>query len=541
MRSFAVNLALLIAAAANATSQRATPVTQGTQDRGKAYYVDCSASVNGNGSKSHPWNTLSGPNAFTFRPGDKLLLRRGTSCQGTLFPLGSGSSDAPVIIDAYGVGAQPIIDGGYNEEAILLSDQEYWELHNLEIVGGYQYGIFIWGDKANSSLNHFHLINLNLHDAHYVTSTFDDSGEVQIQTNGVHQLINDVLIDGVTTHDSHVAAGIWVDASGAYGPATNACIQQTDRLLGNGITIQNSSAYNLDGAGIWLLNARNGLIQRNVVYNIGITAGYDNVGISEHCCHRCAVQYNESYAAHTTNIYPGGGFDIDVYNNDNVLQYNYGHDSDGNCVSEFGAPAAPNRNTVIRYNICSNNNRNAMVPVGDIWLTTFTGASLDGVQIYNNVSYWNPVTSAAAFDAQYTQYTGTNPNFFRNNIIYSTAPTMINTNSNIALDNNIYWSIGTAEPAWQVDSVIYTGFATYQSGTGQDAFSFYADPLLNDPTYHGTAWPTTAFTLQPGSPAIGTGADVCEGIPGCSMGKHDFFGNPLPDGSGYDIGADQAP
>ena len=540
MKFSAVNLILLIAAAAaSAAGQQATLATEAPQHPGWAYYVDCSAPVNGNGSKSHPWNTLSGPNAYTFRPGDKLLLKRGTTCQGTLFPQGSGSDDDPIIIDAYGVGAQPIIDGEYNEEAILLSDQQYWEIHNLEIVGGYQYGIFIWGDKAYSSLNHFHLINLNLHDAHYVTSTFDDSGEVQIQTNGVHQLINDVLIDGVITHDSHVAAGIWVDASGAYGPATEACIQNADRLLGNHITIQNSSAYNLDGAGIWLLNGRNGLIQRNVVHNIGLVAGYDDTGITEHCCHRCMIQHNESYGNHTPNLYDGGGFDIDLFNIDNVLQYNYAHDCDGYCVGEYSAFVAPNRNSVIRYNICSNNNRKAATAVlGDFW---FSGAPLEGTQIYTNVSYWNPANNAAAFEAQYTQYTGTNPNFFKNNIIYSTSPAMINANSGITLDNNIYWSIGSSAPTWEIDSVTYTGFSAYQAATGQDAHSFYTDPMLNDPTYHGVGWPTTAFTLQPGSPAIGTGADVCEGIPGCSMGKHDFFGNPLPDGSGYDIGADQAP
>jgi len=540
MKFFAINLIVLVAAAVSATGQPVSLVTQELQGIHKAYYVDCSAAGNGNGSKSHPWNTLSSPDAFTFRPGDKLLLKRGVTCQGTLFPGGSGSSDAPIVIDAYGVGAQPIIDGGYNEEAILLSDQQYWEIHNLEIVGGYQYGIFIWGDNANSSLNHFYLINLNLHDAHYVTTTFDDSGEVEIQTNGVHQLVNDVLIDGVTAHDSHVAAGIWVDTSGAYGPATRACIENADRLLGNHITIQNSSAYNLDGAGIWLLNGRNGLIQRNVVYNIGLVAydTGDDTGITEHCCHRCTIQHNESYANHTPNIYDGGGFDIDLFNIDNVLQYNYAHDCDGYCVGEYSTLVAPNKNNVVRYNICSNNNRKAAAVLGDFWLD---GTPVDGTQIYNNVSYWNPANSAAAFEAQYTQYSGTIPNFFKNNIIYSTAPAMINVNSGFTLDNNIYWTSNGSQPTWEFNGTIYNSFAAYQAGSGEDAHSYNADPLLNDPSYHGIRRPTKAFTLQKGSPAQGTGANVCSGIPGCSMGKHDFFGNPLPDGSGYDIGADQAP
>ena len=543
MKSFTISLILLVSVAASIsrTNSEGSTLSAQPDDSPHRRYVDCSAAVNGDGTKGSPWNTLSSPNAFNFGPGDQLLLRRGTTCQGTLFPPGSGSSDAPIIIDAYGVGPQPVIDGGYNEEALLLSDQQYWDIRNLEIIGGYQYGIYIWGEKPETTLNHFHLINLNLHDAHYVTTTFDDSAEVEIQTNGLHELINDVVIDGVTTHDSHVASGIWVDSSGAYYQATNACIANADQLLGNGVAIQNSSAYNLDGSGIWLLNAKNGLIQGNVVHNIGITAGYDDAGITEHCCHRCTVQYNESYTAHTPNNYPGGGFDIDTYNVDNTFQYNYGHDSDGGCIESFSDVGAPNTHTVVRYNICSNNNRLATVPVGDFWLTTFYGASVNGLQIYNNVFYWNPATNAAALDVQYVQYSGTNPNFFKNNIIYSTSPAMINANSGITLDNNIYWNIGSSAPTWEVDSFTYTGFASYQSGTGEDAHSHYTDPLLNDPTYHGTVRPTTPFTLQRGSPARGAGANVCTGIPSCSMGKRDFFGNPLPNGSGYDIGAQQAP
>ena len=66
----------------------------------------------------------------------------------------------------------------------------------------------------------------------------------------------------------------------------------------------------------------------------------------------------------------------------------------------------------------------------------------------------------------------------------------------------------------------------------------YTDPMLNTPSYHSVGRPTSAFILLPGSPAIGAGTDVCSGIAGtCSMGTQDFWGNPLPAGSGYNIGA----
>jgi len=52
--------------------------------------------------------------------------------------------------------------------------------------------------------------------------------------------------------------------------------------------------------------------------------------------------------------------------------------------------------------------------------------------------------------------------------------------------------------------------------------------------------PTTAFTLQAGSPALGMGENVCTGISGCTMGAQDFFGDPLPtSGAGLNVGAFQ--
>ena len=56
-----------------------------------SYYVDCSAATNGDGSQASPWNALSSANATIFGPGDQLLFKSGTTCQGALSPVGSGS------------------------------------------------------------------------------------------------------------------------------------------------------------------------------------------------------------------------------------------------------------------------------------------------------------------------------------------------------------------------------------------------------------------------------------------------------------------
>src|SRR5579862_9798232 len=77
-----------------------------------AYYVNCSTSAAGDGTQSSPWNSLAPIAAKTFQAGDQILFQRGTSCSGMLAPQGSGTSVAPIVIDAYGSGALPVINSG---------------------------------------------------------------------------------------------------------------------------------------------------------------------------------------------------------------------------------------------------------------------------------------------------------------------------------------------------------------------------------------------------------------------------------------------
>ncbi|MGA3372092.1 MAG: right-handed parallel beta-helix repeat-containing protein [Terracidiphilus sp.] len=502
-------------------------------------YVDCSAPSNGTGTQSSPWNTLASVSAATFKPGDQLLFKRGMTCSGILEPLGSGTTAAPIVIDAYGTGPQPIIDGGMNTAAVQLIDQQGWEINNLEVIGGNYYGVNIAGTAPDTAYTHFRLTNLNIHGAHHIT-TGNDSGEVFITIGNAGETINDIVIDGVIAHDSQVFYGIYIDA-GVFPTSTS------PEMLGNNITVQNSTAYNLSGIGITLFVVTNGLMQNNVVHNTGqcpLNPGCGSNtpgGLMDLYCHTCFIQNNEAYAIQDWSPWDGGDFDIDVWNTDNIVQYNYGHDSAGYCVSVFSADNVVGANHIVRYNVCSNNDQLANVAdPGEIFMNT-NGApvsgTLDGVEIYNNTFYWNPTTPGPAFDTVDANFSGTNPNVFENNIIYSTVPNLVETTSDFALDNNIYFTTGAA-PDWNFNSTDYTSLAAYQFASGQDAHSLFTDPLMNTPTYHTVGRPVSAFTLLPGSPAIGAGANICSGIGGtCSMGTQDFWGNPLPAGSGYNIGA----
>jgi hypothetical protein len=530
---------VLVVSAFLAASRLRFPLASQTANSAGTYYVDCSAGSNGNGTVNSPWNSAQTVNTFIFRPGDHLLLKRGTVCKGSLTPLGSGASDLPIVVDAYGGGTRPVIDGGSAEAALKLFNQQYWEINNLEIVGGNRYGVYVSGDIPSSTINHIVFKNLDVHGATYSSTKRADSGEVFISPGGTRQTLNDVLVDGVTARDSHVSEGIFVSAGGAWIERVG-----VSQPLGANVTVQNSVAHDVYGDGILIAEVNNGLLQRNVVYNSGLCpncTGSTPVGLWEWYCHTCTVQYNESYANQSWGG-DGGDFDIDYYDDNNIVQYNYGHDSAGYCVAFFAAGGRPSHDNTFRFNVCANNGRKSnLSKQGEIYIHTWEGGTLDGVEIYNNTLYWNPASNASAFAAEDAQYSGNGVRFFKNNIIYATVPDLIHATSAFVLDNNIYWTISSSPPRWQFDESSYTNFKTYQSTSKQDIHSYYVDPKVNGIEYHGVGKPDEQFQLLPGSPAIATGTDVCAGISGCSMGSQDFWDRQLPPGHAYDIGAGQAP
>src|SRR5690349_4419645 len=80
---------------------------------GATYYIDSSRGQDSNPGTSEkaPWRSLAKVNAASFRPGDRVLFKSGATWKGQLAPKSSGSEGAPIIIDRYGSGPKPKIDG----------------------------------------------------------------------------------------------------------------------------------------------------------------------------------------------------------------------------------------------------------------------------------------------------------------------------------------------------------------------------------------------------------------------------------------------
>jgi len=500
-----------------------------------SYYLNCRKGNDSNSGTSagNAWKSLSRVNRMVFRPGDSILLARGSVCYGELRPRGSGTAGAVITLSAYGTGRLPLIRAGKHPAAIELKNQSYWLISHVETTGGDPYGIWITGDQPNTVMRHIDLSQVVVRDV-TGTPTKKDSGLIVFHPQAKGERFEDILVNGATAHNTTQWAGIYIDGSGSLPPS---------QYMGRDITVRNSTVHNVGGDGIVIHRTRNAMIENSVAYQIGLTR-VTKVGtpsaIWNWDCDDCTVQYNEAYDTHTPgNLHDGGAYDSDNFNRDNTIQYNYAHDTDGYCVAVFGAGGKDtNINTVIRYNVCANDARlPSLAYQGDFFLSTWKGGSIRHVLIYNNTSYWNPAKPAYALFTK-SAFDPAEPDSFFNNIIYSSVPGMEydkpESPNVLKMDHNIFWYTGEGTPEWRKDDSRFVRLWEWQDATSQDVNSQYADPRLADPTYHSVGRPVHQFTLLPRSPAVGQGMRLA------NMGQHDFFGHPLPSTGPIDVGADQA-
>ena len=474
------------------------------------YHLDCTSGEDeADGlSAATAWRTLTAVNHHEFKPGDSILLRRGMRCPGSLSPKGSGEQGRPIRLGAYGTGALPVVEAGAAEAAITLQDQQYWEIENLETTGGNHYGVHIHGTKTEAArtLRHLHLRNLVVHDVTGVVKEKASGLVVIAAPDGV--TFEDVLVDGVTAYNTTQWAGILITGS---------------RNRVRGAVVRNSIVHDVFGDGIVMFLVEDGTIEKSAAWLTGLqpteTIGTPSA-IWTWTCRNCVVQHNEGFWTDSPGV-DGGVYDIDWGNDDNTVQYNYAHDAQGYCVSVFGAGWKVTTNSVVRYNVCVNNGRSPKLArrQGDVYLSTWDGGALDGVLVYNNTIFWNPPIDAPAVHVSETEFRGTRPNRFFNNVICSTVPSMAVSGGKIHFERNLYWHSGSAAPNWSYAGRDYAGFHAYRDALPDERS---ADPRFD-------------WRLSPlaGSPLI------TAGLPFGNGGTRDAFGAPNTAGVAPQIGAIQ--
>ena len=441
---------------------------------GHVFYVDCSRTQSGNGSLQAPLASLATLNALALSPGDTVRLRRGSICHGTLTPRGSGTKGMPIRLTAYGEGPRPqVIADAKKEEALRLFNQQYWDIDSLDVAGGATYGIFISGDDG--VLHHLHLSNLAVHDVMGGTVKNKESGLVSISPSSKKSRFEDVLVEGVNVWRTNQWVGIMV-GGGNIGD-----VPESSR--NSDVVVRNSTAHDVQGDGIVLFRVRKGLIDSSVAWNTGMqntqTIGTPNA-IWTWMCNDCTVQRSEAYLTDSPGV-DGGAFDIDYGNTRNSVLDSYGHDTQGYCVSVFGAGGVTH-DSVMRGNLCINNGRSPRMAdyQGAIFVWTWDGGSIDRLTIEKNTVYWGPFENRPAVQNR-ADIQGVSA-VFRNNTIISTAPAMVESNAHMSLAGNSYQFLGSGKAEWTYGGERFRDLRRLQGDTGQEnGGSFERLPLKNWP------------------------------------------------------------
>jgi hypothetical protein len=440
------------------------------------HYLDCKDGSDAANSLTPQtaWRTVAKANSFIYQPGDALLLRRNARCDGMLWPKGSGTERAPIRLGAYGQGALPIIVGGSESAGIRLNDQQYWEIENLEVVGGSPYGIHIGGTAP--VMRHFRISNVVVHDVPGTPLTKDSGLVVIAPDNHAKSRIDDVVVDGVTAYQTSEWAGIIVSGAGfdAGGVGDH----------GEHIEVRNSMVHDVAGDGILLARVADGVLEHNVAWNTGMqetqTIGTPDA-IWEWRCRDCRVEYNEGYFTDSPGV-DGGVFDIDYGDENNLLQHNFGHDSQGYCVSVFGAEGASGNSihSEIRENTCIHNGRSPRLSrrQGAIFVSTWNGGKLDGVEIAGNTVIWDPPVHAPAFQSN-AEFTGSRPNRFAGNTIISISRWFVSSKSGFEFSGNHYCAPKTIDP--ELSTLEEPNVNSAPSPAAGPSFSAESDPAANNP------------------------------------------------------------
>jgi len=523
----------------------------------KAYGTDYYISTNGNDSASgaspeKAWKSIGKVNATTFRPGDKILFKGGEAFAGSLkFDMAdSGKPDTPVTVSSYGKGRATISSG--TEHGLYAQNTSGFIVKDLIFNGagadvdGRFSGICFFTDLDTEKTEHIRIDNVDVSGYRW------EGISIQADRRGSSGF-RDIRITNATVHDNG-DKGI-----ASSGPQPPGDWGHKDIYVGH------CRVYNIrgisgkrghSGNGIILSSVDGGVIEYCTAYNNGEFSDDPNsggpIGIWFWDTRNGVIQFCESYDNKTGNQADGGGFDLDGGCVNCIMQYNYSH---GNHGAGYGIYQYTNareyKNNVVRYNISENDGIRNRYGGINLWSTNSSGG-IQNTKIYNNTIIVSPATKGAAIgdlpEVEGKSYVYDTQVY--NNIIVGAAGKKLidipNPESRWTFKGNCYWTYGgNIEIRW--GDKTYTNLREWRTATGQEQLfgkdvGFQVNPELtsigqvttvNNPKRLKTL---NAYKLKQSSALIDHGLNL-KWVFRIDTGRHDFYGNSIPDGDNYDIGA----
>ena len=513
------------------------------------YYVSSDGNDANAGTQASPWRTLSKVSNSSLLPGDRVLLKGGDTFAGPLNAFWSGTALAPIEISKYGT-ERPIIRAyGADDRAIFLYNASHLIFRDLTLVGpgiatSTKAGLESWTDTR------VHGISL------YGIDVSGFSIGVMIGSWATGTGIDGLLVDGCSMHDNK-NYGMW-----SYGKTVT---DHANFIIRRSIAYGNvgdGAAASHTGSGICINGVTNCLIEKCAAYNNGNPGG-GGIGIWFYGVSNGTIQYCEAYENKAPIISDGGGFDLDGGVADSRIQYCYSHDNDGAGYLLWQYSGATvdyqaHTNNVVRYNISKNDARRR--GYGGI---TVGGSEISNLHIYNNSIYCATTTTDSSdptcitIDGAYS----TGVKIWNNVLVAANGRSLVKTWSTTTtakalFQNNIYHAMPGTPFSIRWNNTTYTSLSDWrasgQEKNGAVSMGIQADPGLASPAAAPTLATNLAdcetldskikaminFTPTVDSPVIDAALDLTSPSWGSlNVGEHDLLGTPLPQGSGYELGA----
>ena len=414
--------------------------------------------------------------------------------------------DKAAIIDGTGLG----IPGNQNG-LVNIATQSYlivkgFEIRNYKTTNDNlePLGVFVSGSGSNIQIlnNHIHDI-ANTGPAHPATNC----GSPNPQAHGL-------LVAGTAAPAALVnmtVSGNEIDHLSTGCSETMTFDGNVDTFTATNNLIHDNNNIGIDAAGFFGFSpnpaydqVRNGYIAFNTIYNI---TSNNNPVYQANC-----------YCA--DGIYVDGGTLITVERN-TIHNVDLGLEMASENLGKTASFVTARSNLIYA-------NNSAGISIGGY--ASNVGGS-DHLTIVNNTLLRNDTKSTGAGEVQ-VQYHATN-NIFENNIIYAGGNgrfvySFVNQANPVTIDYNLYFSsVALSGSLWTWNGTSHTGFAAWQSSTGNDAHSSYADPLF-------VSLVTPDLHVSSSSPAVNTGNTS---LGPTAFGTLDLAGNARVQGSYVDKGA----
>jgi chitodextrinase len=513
---------------ADGSSPTSTALGVTTSAQGTAFYVAKSGNNSNAGSASAPWLTISYAAAHV-APGDTVYVGAGTYKESVPISV-SGTVTAPIIFDGQGAA---IVDG----TGVACCTSPAFVSSN-GFVGGNTQGLFTLG--ASPSLNYVTVEGFTIQN-YTTTSKNDVPAGVLIVGGGTGINVLDNTVQNIqSTAKQTKSAGPNAYGIGVFGTSSTPLSVNVSYNTVTGCLTGESETTTFNG------NVQNFIVSYNTIHgndNIGMDAiGFEGVGPSGSDQAKNGDVFGNIIYNNSAINNPGeqgggqdGGYDEDGVYCDGctqvVFERNliYANDINVEAASEISGEVSSD--VIIRNNVTYGANSAGMTVGG--YAKSGTGGSTN-ITIVNNSLYNDDLqdTGSGEFQIQY-RATGI---VFENNSVYAGPQGLFLfgyvPGSGVTLNNNDYYATSSTT-TFELNGTKYSSFASYQSATGQDEESKFANPQYDSlPSCSATGTtPSGGFSSATASSCTtAANLDIPSTSPAANTGNATLG---TPSGSGY--------